>query len=255
MDSHCHLQDAAFDPDRDAVLERAVAAGIERILVPGYDVASSAAAVDLAAAHPGLLQAAVGIHPHHAAAASEASWAELEALAQRREVVAIGEIGLDFFRNLSPPDVQRSAFQRQLDLAALLGKPVLVHDRDAHHEIASALLAWAGPGGDRPRGVLHAFSGDAAMASRLVEAGFLASFALPLAFRSATGPRAAAARLPEGSFLVETDAPWLAPGGAQQRNEPTTALRVAAELARLRGTEPAAIVTSARAAYERLLGG
>jgi TatD DNase family protein len=255
VDSHCHLQDAAFDTDRDAVLERAVAAGIERILVPGYDLASSAAAVELAAAHPGLLQAAVGIHPHHAAAASEAAWSELEALARRPEVVAIGEIGLDFFRNLSPPDVQRSAFQRQLDLAATVGKPVLVHDRDAHDEIASTLLAWAGPGGDRPRGVLHAFSGDAAMAIRLVDAGFLVSFALPLAFRSAAGPRAAAAQLPEGSFLVETDAPWLAPGGAEQRNEPTTALRVVAELARLRDADPAAIVASVRAAYERLLGG
>lgn len=255
MDSHCHLQDAAFDSDREAVLERAVAAGIERILVPGYDLASSAAAVELAATHPGLLQAAVGIHPHHAAAASEADWSELEGLARRTEVVAIGEIGLDFFRNLSPPDVQRSAFQRQLGLAALVEKPVLVHDRDTHDEIASTLLAWVGPGSGRPRGVLHAFSGDAAMAALLTEAGFLVSFALPLAFRSAVGPRAAAAGLHEGSFLVETDAPWLAPGGAGQRNEPTTALRVVAELARLRDADPATIATTVRAAYERLLGG
>jgi TatD DNase family protein len=231
-----------------------VAAGIERILVPGYDLASSRAAVEMAGSRPGLLQAAVGIHPHHAANVAEGDWAELEELAARPEVLAIGEIGLDFFRNLSPPDVQRHAFSRQLDLAARAGKPVLVHDRDAHEAIAGALVAWPGPG--RPvRGVLHAFSGDAAMAERLVAAGFLVSFALPLAFRSATGPRAAAAALAAGSFLVETDSPWLAPGGAEQRNEPTTALRVAAELARLRGTSAQEVAASVRSAYERLLGG
>jgi TatD DNase family protein len=236
------------------VLERAVAAGIERILVPGYDLASSRAAVDLAASHPELLQAAVGIHPHHAAAAAERDWTELEALAARPEVVAIGEIGLDFFRNLSPPEVQRAAFSRQLALAARVGKPVVVHDRDAHQAIAESLLAWPGPG-RAVRGVLHAFSGDGPMAERLVAAGFLVSFALPLAFRSATGPREAAAAMAEGSFLVETDAPWLAPGGAGQRNEPTTALRVAAELARLRGTSGSHVAQSVRSAYERLLGG
>jgi TatD DNase family protein len=231
-----------------------VAAGIERILVPGYDVASSRAAVELAAAHHDLLDAAAGIHPHHAAAATPHDWSELERLAERREVVAVGEIGLDFFRNLSPPDVQRAAFQRQLELAARVGKPVLVHDREAHAEIAEALLAWDGPA--RPvRGVLHAFSGDAAMAERVVAAGFLVSFALPLAFRSAAGPRTAAAAIPDGSFLVETDAPWLAPGGASERNEPTTALRVAAELARLRSTTPETVATAVREAYGRLLGG
>ena len=231
-----------------------MAAGIERILVPGYDLASSRAAVELAVSRPGLLQAAVGIHPHHAAAAAERDWPQLAELAARPEVVAIGEIGLDFFRNLSPPDVQRDAFSRQLDLAARVGKPVLVHDRDAHEAITATLLAWAGPG-RAVRGVLHAFSGDAPMAERLVAAGFLVSFALPLAFRSASGPRAAAAALADGSFLVETDAPWLAPGGAEQRNEPTMALRVAGELARLRVTSPESVTNSVRSAYERLLGG
>lgn len=255
VDSHCHLQDAAFDPDRDEVLRRAEEAGIERILVPGYDLPSSYAALALAASHPGLLQPAVGVHPHHAAATSAAAWNELEALAADPAVVAIGEIGLDFYRNLSPPDAQRDAFDRQLALAAATGRPVLVHDRDAHQEIGQRLLAWSGPGGGGVAGVLHAFSGDAAMALRLAAAGFLVSFALPLAFRSAVGPRGAARALPEESFLVETDAPWLAPGGGSERNEPTTALRVAAELARLRGVEAEDVVRGVRAAYERLVGG
>jgi len=232
-----------------------VAAGIERILVPGYDLDSSRAAVTLARAHPGTIQAAVGIHPHYAAGVAAIAWEELAALAAAAEVVAVGEIGLDFYRNLSPPDAQRAAFGRQLTLAASLGKPVLVHDRDAHAEVRAALLAYQpAVGRERIRGVLHAFSGDAVMASQLAAAGYLVSFALPVAFRSAAGPREAARVLPAGSFLVETDSPWLAPGGAEQRNEPTTALRVAAELARLRGVEPEAIATEVRVAYARLIG-
>lgn len=195
-----------------------------------------------------MIQAAVGIHPHFVAAATDVEWDELVALASAPEVVAVGEIGLDFFRNLSPPEVQRHAFGRQLALAAEAGKPVLVHDRDAHDEIRSTLLDWRG------RGVLHAFSGDAAMAAEMIAAGFQVSFALPLTFRSAAGPRAAAAAIPDGAFLVETDSPWLAPGGAGARNEPTTAVRVAAELARLRGVEHDEIVAQVRGAYDRLLG-
>ncbi len=163
--------------------------------------------------------------------------------------MAIGEIGLDFYRNLSPPDVQREAFRRQLELAATWDKPVIVHDRDAHDAIRAALLAWGG------RGVLHAFSGDAALASEMTAAGFLISFALPVAFSSAAGPRAAASSVPDGSFLTETDSPWLAPGGAGARNEPTTALRVAAELARLRGSSPGAIAAEVARAFDRLIGG
>jgi TatD DNase family protein len=223
------------------------------LLVPGYDLASSRAAVALAATHPGLVQAAVGIHPHFAARTADHDWVELGELVRAPGVVAVGEIGLDFFRNLSPPDLQRRAFGHQLELAAAAGLPVIVHDREAHGEVRAALLGGPAPPGDRPRGVLHAFSGDAAMALELTGAGYLVSFALPVTFRSASGPRAAAAAVGEGTFLVETDAPWLAPGGAGQRNEPTTAVRVALELARLRGLRPDEVATQARSAYERLV--
>jgi TatD DNase family protein len=230
-----------------------VEAGIERILVPGYDLASSRAAIGLAEAHPELIDAAVGVHPHHASAPSAAEWGELAELAAHPRVVAVGEIGLDFHRNLSPRLAQQAALLLQLEIAAEARKPVLVHDRDAHNEVRSALLAWPGPAGRELRGVLHCFSGDAALALALAAAGYLVSFALPVAFSSALGPRAAASALPEGSFLVETDSPWLAPGGAGARNEPTTALRVAAELARLRSTTPEAIATASADAYRRLL--
>ncbi len=254
MDSHAHLQHARFDSDRDEVLARAAGAGIERILVPGWDLASSEAALELAVRHGPTVQPAVGVHPHHAAEMAESDWVRLEALAADRRVRAVGEIGLDHFRNLSAPEAQLDVFERQLELAGRHGLPVLVHDRDAHAEVTEALVEWSRPIGDRtgPRGVLHAFSGDPAMAERLVAAGFLVSFALPVAFRSAGGPRAAAAVLPEGSFLVETDAPYLGPD-RDRRNEPTTALRVVAELARIRATSPETLVAPIREAYERLI--
>lgn len=195
------------------------------------------------------------MHPHFSAAPTPAEWDELAVLAADPRVVAVGEIGLDFHRDLSPRDAQRAALDRQLAMAAAVGKPVLIHDREAHDEVRTALLAWVGPGAAALRGVLHCFSGDAALAQDLAAGGYLISFALPVTFSSAQGPRAAAAMLPDGTYLVETDSPWLAPGGGDQRNEPTTALRVAAELARLRGTSPEAIASEVAAAYRSLVGG
>lgn len=253
IDAHAHLQHERFRHDLDDVLERCRAAGIERILVPGWDLASSEAALALAERHAPMIDAAVGVHPHHAAEVDEAGWQHLAALAGDPRTSAVGEIGLDYFRNLSPPDVQRDAFSRQLSLAAYAGLPVLVHDRDAHADVTDALLAWRGPPHRSVRGVLHAFSGTAEMASRLVDAGFLLSFALPVAFRSATGPRAAAPAIPDGSFLVETDAPYLGPD-RDARNEPATALRVLAELAALRDVAVESLVNPVRQAYERLVG-
>jgi TatD DNase family protein len=232
-----------------------VEAGIARILAPGYDLPSSRASVALAEAHPELIDAAVGVHPHFSAAPTPAEWDELAALAAAPRVVAVGEIGLDFHRDLSPREAQRAALERQLAMAAAVGKPVLIHSRDAHEEVRGALLDWKGPRPGALRGVLHCFSGDAALAQDLAAGGYLISFALPVTFSSARGPRAAAAALTDGSFLVETDSPWLAPGGGNQRNEPTTALRVAAELARLRGTSPEAIAMEVGAAYRSLVGG
>jgi TatD DNase family protein len=252
VDSHAHLQHERFATDLDEVLERARAAGIERILVPGWDLASSEAALDLVERHGPMLDAAVGVHPHHAAEVDESGWQHLATLAGDPRTAAVGEIGLDYFRNLSSPDAQREALARQLAIASRAGLPVLVHDRDAHDDVTDALLAWPDPSGRAVRGVLHAFSGDASMASRLVEAGYLVSFALPVAFRSAIGPRAAAPALAAGSFLVETDAPYLGPD-RERRNEPVTALRVLAELAALREVPVESLVGPIRAAYERLV--
>ncbi len=229
-----------------------MAAGITRLLVPGYDAASSRAAVALAEAYPELVHAAVGIHPHHVATASERDWREIEELASAPRVVAIGEIGLDFYRDLAPRDAQLDGLARQLDLAARRALPVVVHDREAHADVADALLAWPGPPARPRKGILHCFSGDRELALRLAEGGYLISFALPVTFSSARGQRDAAAWLPEDALLVETDAPWLGPGTGT-RNEPTTVLRVLAELARLRGVEPAALASRTAATYRSLL--
>ena len=229
-----------------------MAAGIERILVPGWDLASSEAALALAERHRPLVLAAVGVHPHDAAAVGEADWDALEGLMADPRCAAVGEIGLDYHRNLSAPGVQRAALARQLAAAARLGLAVVVHDRDAHADVEEALAAWPGRPASDARGMLHAFSGDAALAERLSARGVLVSFALPVAFRSAAGARAAAAALPDGTYLVETDAPYLGPD-REARNEPTTALRVATELAALRGDTPEVVAASARATFERLL--
>lgn len=224
--------------------------------MPGWDRASSEAALDLASRHADMLDAAVGIHPHYVAAAADADWAAIEHLARESAARAVGEIGLDFFRNLSPPAGQRDALARQLDLAARVGKPVVVHDRDAHGEVTDALLEHAKRLlAARPAlpGVLHAFSGDARMAERLAAAGYLISFALPVTFRSNHGSRQAAAALAAAHLLVETDSPYLGVA-PNRRNEPTTTLRVAAALARLRGQTPDEIAAEAAASYGRVIG-
>lgn len=221
--------------------------------MPGWDAPSSAAAIELAARHPDLLVAAVGIHPNWAAAASEDDVRRVEDLASDPAVVAVGEIGLDNHHAYTTAPRQAEVFGRMLALATTVAKPVLVHDREAHPQITDALVGWAGPGDRSVKGILHCFSGEANMAAALVGAGFLISFALPVAFSSAIGPRAVAAAIPEESFVVETDAPYL--GFARgQRNEPTTTLRVAAELARLRNVSPEQVVAAAARNLERALG-
>jgi TatD DNase family protein len=235
------------------VLERAREAGIVRIVVPGWDAASSEGALELASRHPDLLVPAVGIHPNWAAQADEADMQRVEELAAEPAVMAVGEIGLDTHHAYAPAEVQTATFERMLALAARVAKPVLVHDREAHAAVTARLVAWAGPPGCDVKGILHCFSGDAVMASTLVDAGYLVSFALPVSFSSAHGPRAAAAALSEDALLVETDAPYL--GFARgERNEPTTALRVAAELARLRDTTPERIAAAAAQNLERAIG-
>lgn len=255
FDSHSHLQDERFDEDREAVLGRAAAAGVEAIVVCGEDAESSEAAIGLAerTARPRLL-ATAGFHPHEASRATEDALDRIEALARNARVTAIGEIGLDFYRDLSPRDVQRRVFDAQLAIASRLGLPVSVHSRDAEEALAPHLETFAAASPlaaeRRPLGVLHSFGGTLEQARRYVELGFLISLTCAAGYPRNDEARRVAAGLPLSSLLIETDSPALPPQSARgTRNEPAN-VRAAAEVvaeARGIGVEEVAAATTANA--------
>jgi TatD DNase family protein len=236
FDTHAHLHFPEFADDLPAVLERARAAGVTRLVTIGTDVATSREALALAAREPGVW-AAVGVHPHDAGEADEAALAAIEGLAVAPGVVAIGEIGLDFFRNLSPRTTQEDTFRRLLDLARRLDKPALIHCRDAHAETL-AILEDAGLGA--AGGIMHCFSGDVAIARRCLDAGLTISLAGPVTYPNARALPDVARFVPADRLVVETDCPFLPPQGHRgRRNEPAYLALTAARVAELRG-EPLA---------------
>ena len=174
VDSHAHLDDGRFAPDLGAVLDRARDAGVQRIVTVGAGLASCEAAIALAQRNPGFVWASVGIHPHDAAGADEAALARLIELARSPGVAAIGETGLDYHYNRSPPDVQRAVFESQIRIALRLDLPVVVHCREAYEDCLAVLKEHAGSG---LRGVLHCFAGDRPTAEALIGMGFFISFA------------------------------------------------------------------------------
>ena len=230
IDSHAHLQAVAFDADRATVLVAAREAGIERLLVPGWDARSSEAAVRLAAQHD-LIDAAAGIHPHDSAVATGTDWATVVRLAADPRVVALGETGLDFDRMHSPPEAQLANLRRHLRLALESGKPAILHCRSTvgHRDAQDALIAElrdAGFGGaaartafgDRPPAVLHSFSGPLDYASAALDLGLAISFS-GLVFRRGEEACGEVARIaPPERLLVETDAPYLAPPGVRRHS-------------------------------------
>jgi TatD DNase family protein len=264
VDSHCHLNADRFDGDVGGVLVAARAAGVERILVPGWNERSSRRAVELAGSFD--LDAAVGVHPHDAAKVDAAGWNAIVALAADPSVLAIGETGLDYDRVFSPIDDQLANLRRNLDLALDTGKPAILHCRSAAgradaQEALLAELAAAGVGGarfgaafgDRPAGVLHSYSGPPAYARAAIDLGLAVSFS-GLAFRRGEEATAEVARLvPADRLLVETDAPFLAPPGAPKgRNEPEWVRITAAWLAERRAVAPDVLGEQLVASYERL---
>lgn len=240
VDSHCHLQDSQFESDRDEVLDRARQAGVSAFVVIGTDLESSRRAVDLADSHSDVY-AAVGVHPHDAKDLDDRTLGALERLADSPKVVAIGEIGLDYYRNLSPPEAQIDAFHRQLDLAQRLSLPVVIHSREADSEtydvIASyeerALPDWPK---DRPLGVMHCFAGDLMLALRYIQIGFMISIPGTCTYPKADRVGAVAGGIPLRWMAVETDAPYLPPQPHRgSRNEPAYLTDTVARIAELRG--------------------
>lgn len=219
VDTHAHLDFDDFDADREEVIRRAREAGVAYIINPGADLESSRRAIALAESHPGIF-AAVGIHPHEASSLTDDAWQELRRLAQHPRVVAIGEIGLDYYRDLSPRSIQQAAFRRQLALAAELGLPVIIHDRDAHEDVLAILGQWRAEGHDLPI-LFHAFSGDLGIAQRVLKLGGYIAIGGPVTFTNARRLPAMLPQLPLERLVVETDCPYLAPHPYRgQRNEP-----------------------------------
>lgn len=246
MDSHAHLDMPQFQEDLPQVLERAREAGVELVLSCGTSLRSSKRAVEIAQQYEGVF-AAVGIHPHDAKECDQQGLALLKSLASHPKVVAVGEMGLDFYRNLCPREVQIQAFRSQIRLARDLGKPVVVHDRDAHGLVLRILEEEKV---QEVGGVLHCFSGDASMAKRCLELGMYISIPGSITFRNATLLRNVLLHIPMERLLLETDSPFLAPVPLRgRRNEPSylkyTAERVAKTLKS--SLEQVASVTSGNA--------
>jgi TatD DNase family protein len=249
IDSHAHLDDNAFDKDRAAVIAQLYADGIGVVTI-GSSLASSREAVRLASRHHGIW-ATVGVHPHGAKAVTPAVLRELLALANEPKVVAIGEIGLDYYRDLSPRDVQRRVFAEQLELADRLGLPVAIHNRESTDDLVRILHE----AGTTHRGVIHSFLGDFALARTFLNLGFHLGVGGPLTYPANSALRDAVRRVPLERILLETDCPYLTPVPHRgKRNEPAYVELVAKAIGELRGVAPEAIAESATRSAIGLLG-
>lgn len=246
IDSHAHLVDRQFAKDLGAVLDRAQENGVAVIINVGYDLKSSFEAVNLAREYD-FIYSAVGVHPHDAARVPEDYLNKLKELCRHTRVVAVGEIGLDYYRNLSPRPIQQQVFREQLALARELNLPVIIHDREAHQEVMEILSKDKPP---RAGGVIHCFSGNREMALACINMGFYISFAGPITFSKANQAHEVVVQVPLEKILIETDAPYLAPQGRRgKRNEPAYVRFVGEKIALLKNTPftKVAAVTTANA--------
>lgn len=231
IDTHAHLQMNKYDGDRDDVIARATEAGVEYIINASFDLPSSQAAVKLAEKYENLY-ASVGIHPHDAELLDDKALSVLRDLAEHPKVVAIGETGLDYYRDLSPRPLQKAAFQKHLRLAEEAGLPVIIHNRDAHQDTLEILREHA----NQIKGVMHCFSGDIAFADDCIQIGLYVSFAGPVTYPKSDELRGVAAHVAADRFFVETDCPYLTPQFRRgKRNEPSYVKAVAKKIAEVRG--------------------
>lgn len=247
IDIGANLGHDSFDHDLDAVLQRARDAGVAQLIVTGASREGSPKALQLAQAHPGVLFATAGVHPHHASEYTEECDAELRALHRHPEVVAVGECGLDYFRDFSPRPAQRRAFERQLQLAADTGKPLFLHQRDAHADFMAQMREFDGRLGPA---VVHCFTGTRAELFDYLDRDWYVGITGWLCDeRRGQHLRELVKHIPAERLLIETDAPYLLPRTVKpqpshRRNEPMYLAHIVAELARDRGEEVA--VTAAR---------
>ena len=254
VDSHVHLDDRKFDADREAVIERALAAGVERMMAigTGSGPPDLETAIRQAERYPFML-ATIGVHPHDASKATAETFERLRELAAHPKVAAIGEIGLDYHYDFSPREVQRSVFLKQLEIAAEAGKPIVIHTRESWAD-TMALVAMVGQAvPPARRGIMHCFTGDSQQAREALDLGFHLAFGGVLTFPKADTVREAARITPEDRLLVETDCPYLAPVPHRgQRNEPAFVVEVARRLAKVRGSTLDEIARQTTRNFERL---
>ena len=256
IDIGSNLTHASFATDLDEVLARAVAAGVTRQIVTGAALASSTAAAALAAARPGGLWSTAGFHPHHAAAYDPAHREDLIALLRRPEVVAVGECGLDYHRNLAPPAAQRAAFADQLEIAVAVGKPVFLHQRDAHEDFLAILRSFA----DRLRGVAHCFTGGRGELDDYLSLGLsIGVTGWVCDERRGSQLREAVGAIPATRLMVETDSPYLLPRDLDpqprsRRNEPMHLPHVVRRIAQLRGEDWSDVAAASTLTAETFFG-
>jgi TatD DNase family protein len=235
IDTHAHIQGSEFADDRHSVIEAARAAGVTSMIVPAVDLETARSSLALAQSQDGIY-ATAGYHPHEASLLDDENLRQVEELLGRREVVAVGEIGLDWFRMLTPRQQQLDTFEKMLDLAERHVLPVVLHCRDAWEDFAAILPAWAQRVAARydgqPLGVLHYFTGDVAEARRYIDLGFYVSVHTSITHPKATGLREVAAALPLSSLVIETDSPYGAPQIRRgRRNEPALVAEAARQIA------------------------
>ena len=257
IDIGANLTHDSFDADREAIMERAAAVGVQRMIVTGASVEGSLHALQLAREHPRRLFATAGVHPHHASEVDEESITVLRNLAGDDAVVAVGECGLDFFRDYSPRDAQQAAFEAQLNIATDVAKPVFLHQRDAHAPFVSLLHEYL------PKitgGVAHCFTGNGEELEEYVDLGlYIGITGWICDERRGDSLRAAVRHLPLDRVMIETDAPYLLPRDLPEkpsgrRNEPSVLPHILATLARHMDQDVATVAQAATANTERLFG-
>lgn len=232
IDSHAHLDDERFDQDRDMIIRNLKSNGIELVVNVGADLKTSKSTVELAKKYENIY-AAVGVHPHSATQLDDEALETLREYASGEKVLAIGEIGLDFYYDNSPRDVQRSAFKSQIELAKQLGLPIIIHSREADQETFDTVKA-AQDG--KLKVLLHCYSGSAELAEEYLKLGCYISLAGPVTFKNARVPKEVAEVVPLDRLLVETDSPYLTPEPYRgKRNEPMFVKYVAQQIADLKG--------------------
>jgi TatD DNase family protein len=257
VDTHCHLDFDAYDKDREKVIQNALDAGVTRVINPGTDFASSKRAIDLAQRHDGIF-AAVGVHPNSTVGWSPEMLSSIEALTGNDKVVSIGEIGLDYHWDKSPKATQHHAFKMQLELAAKLELPIIIHNREASEDVIAILRDWVpslpGTLKEHP-GVLHSFSAPWPIAEQALEMGFYLGFTGPVTFKKADDLRVVASRVPIDRILVETDGPFLTPHPYRgKRNQPAYVQYVADRIAALHQMDTETFAAQTTDNAERLFG-